>query len=273
MDNKLTKPLIVPTDLTPIEIVLGIDDQGRTTAKRLYGFLELDKSNYSKWAERNIKKNEYAEENVDYIPFVLNDERNPNPTTDYKLTATFAKKLAMGTHNLKGEAAKNYFIKVEDKLKEIANPQSIEDLIILQAQSMKDMRQQLNQVNHNALQAQSQANEAIGEVQAIRDVMAINPTAWRKEVTNLLNKIAKGLGGTTEIYQNLRNESYKLLDERAGANLSIRLTNRKRKVLEETGSRSKADKVTKIDVIGDDKKLTEVYLVIVKEMAIRYKVA
>lgn len=111
------------------------------------------------------------------------------------------------------------------------------------------------------------------EVQAIRDVMTISTSAWRNEIANLLSKIAKQRGGTSEAYREVRDESYKLLDERAGAKLQIRLTNRRRKVLEETGSKSKANKVTKLDCIADDKRLTEIYLKIVQEMAIKYKVA
>ena len=38
--------------LTPIEIALGIDSEGRTTAKKLYEFLELDPSHYAKWFRR-----------------------------------------------------------------------------------------------------------------------------------------------------------------------------------------------------------------------------
>jgi Rha family phage regulatory protein len=111
------------------------------------------------------------------------------------------------------------------------------------------------------------------EVQSIREVVTLNPNSWRSEAQNLLNKIAIQRGGTSEAYREVRDESYKLLNERAGAKLEIRLTNRRRKVLEETGSKSKADKVSKLDVIADDKRLTEVYLAIVKDMAIRYKVA
>lgn len=33
---------------TPIEIALGIDEEGMTTARKLYAFLELDSSNYSR---------------------------------------------------------------------------------------------------------------------------------------------------------------------------------------------------------------------------------
>lgn len=175
---------------------------------------------------------------------------------------------------LNTDEAWEVYEKLEETYFRVQAPaQSIEDLIILQAQSMKEMRQQFNQVNHNALSAKAEATEAKENVQAIRDVMAISPNAWKSEVANLLNRIAKERGGTHEAYQEIRNESYKLLDERAGAKLSIRLTNRKRKVLEETGSKSKAEKVSKIDVIADDRRLTEVYLAIVKEMAIKYKVA
>lgn len=111
------------------------------------------------------------------------------------------------------------------------------------------------------------------EVQAMRDVISINPNAWRSEINNLLNKMAIERGGTGEAYREVREESYKLLDQRAAAKLNIRLTNRKRKVLEETGSRARSNKVSRLDVIADDKRLTEVYLAIVKEMAIKYKVA
>ncbi|NFI04354.1 hypothetical protein FC959_08060 [Clostridium botulinum] len=105
-------------NLTPIEIVLGIDQEGRTTARKLYEFLELAKSQFSRWSKTNILENVFAIENEDYKRFDINVEGNI--TTDYKLSASFAKKLAIGTHNQKGEAAKDYFIKVEEKLKEIA---------------------------------------------------------------------------------------------------------------------------------------------------------
>lgn len=120
--NKLTV-IQNDTQRTPIEIALQVDEEGRTTARKLYEFLELDKSNYSKWCRVNILENTFADENVDYIVFVPKDE-NPKggrPTTDYKLTASFAKKLAMGCQNERGEQAREYFIKVEDKLKEVAS--------------------------------------------------------------------------------------------------------------------------------------------------------
>lgn len=114
------KELIQKSNQTPIEIMLKVDQEGKTTAKALYEFLELNKSNYAKWCKKNILENDFAEENIDYIVFVLKDE-NPQggrPTTDYKLTASFAKKLAMSCQNERGEQAREYFLKVEQKLKQ-----------------------------------------------------------------------------------------------------------------------------------------------------------
>ena len=92
--------------LTPIEIALGIDGEGRTTATKLYDFLELNPSNYSKWFRKNILENEFAEETVDYFPFVLRYE-------------SLTKKLSMMQKNQKGEAARNYFVGVENGAKNL----------------------------------------------------------------------------------------------------------------------------------------------------------
>lgn len=107
--------------LTPIEIALGIDNEGRTTARKLYDFLELDMSNYAKWFRKNILENDFAEENMDYWVFVPKDE-NPlggRPTQDAKITASFAKKLSMMQKNQKGEAARNYFVGIENGAKKL----------------------------------------------------------------------------------------------------------------------------------------------------------
>lgn len=136
------KELITKSNQTPIEILLQVDEEGKTTAKALYEFLQLDKSHYSKWCKRNILENDFAEENVDYIVFALKGE-NPQggrPTTDYKLTASFAKKLAMSCQNERGEQAREYFIKIEEKLKQTvgkkATPSSDEKAKLLRAEAM-----------------------------------------------------------------------------------------------------------------------------------------
>ena len=51
---------------TPIEIALGIDEEGMTTARKLYAFLELDSSNYSRWCKSNITGNEFAQQVLEF---------------------------------------------------------------------------------------------------------------------------------------------------------------------------------------------------------------
>jgi len=96
---------------TPIEIALGIDENGMTTARKLYAFLELEPKNYSRWCKSNIADNEFATENEDYKVFVI-DEENPlggRPTQDFKLTAHFAKKLSCKGNGERAEQAREYF--------------------------------------------------------------------------------------------------------------------------------------------------------------------
>lgn len=46
--------------LTPIEVELGVDENGMTTARKLYSFLELRKADFARWAKTNITENEFA---------------------------------------------------------------------------------------------------------------------------------------------------------------------------------------------------------------------
>lgn len=74
---------------TPIEIALKIDENGMTTASQLYSFLELKSSNFARWCTHNIKNNKFATENVDYIPFIMQEERDKpkNPKTQNRLSS------------------------------------------------------------------------------------------------------------------------------------------------------------------------------------------
>lgn len=122
-DNKNnTTTTISPStsDKTPIEIALQIDSDGMTTLSKLYNFLEINPSNYSRWCRKNIINNPFANEGYDYISF-RHHEENPSlggrPKTDYKLTSDFAKQLCMTVRNERGKQARDYFIACEQGLK------------------------------------------------------------------------------------------------------------------------------------------------------------
>lgn len=120
------------------------------------------------------------------------------------------------------------------------------------------------EIEQNKMKEQIQ--EVKTEVQGIRDVVAINLTDWRQSTTNVINKIAQQQDGN---YQNVRAESYKMLEQRARCDLKARRRNMKLRLMENGVSQSKAERVTMLDVIDNDRRLKEIYISIIKEMAIK----
>jgi phage anti-repressor protein len=146
-DGPMNELINKPTQ-TPIEIALGIDENGMTTARKLYEFLELAKGQFSRWCKTNILENTFAEEGTDYIGFDINVEGNL--VKDYKLTAAFAKKLSMTAKNEKGEQAREYFVRAEDKLKEIAQkPKTPMELLELEFKAIKEVEQKVEAVDQD----------------------------------------------------------------------------------------------------------------------------
>src|SRR5699024_10263166 len=66
------------------------------------------------------------------------------------------------------------------------------------------------------------------EIQDMRDVIKLDTTSWRKNTSQLISKIALNLGGFEHI-KDVREESYKLLNDRMCVALGIRLTNKRRR--------------------------------------------
>ncbi|MEN3134531.1 ORF6N domain-containing protein [Bacillus albus] len=116
-----------------------------------------------------------------------------------------------------------------------------------------------------------EVTETKEKVENISEIVALNTTDWRKDVNRLLNRIAMKQGGY-EMYSTIKNESYDMLDRRAGSDLQRRLTNKQKNMALEGVSKSRINKVSKLDVIGEDKKLLEIYLSVVKDMALKYQV-
>lgn len=249
---------------TPIEIALGIDENGMTTARALYEFLEMPTQNFARWAKTNIEDNEFYEENKDWWGFFI--VKNGNNCKDYRLTTDFAKHLSMESHSSKGKIARQYFITVEDKAKEMAinrsqlSPQMQMFYAIADGQAKMELEQkrQAEQLNH-----------VEERVESIREIVAIDSTSWRDDTGTILRKIGMELGGG-KAYSEVRSESYELLSKRMGVNLKQRLTNKRRRMADEGICKSTRDKLTYVDIIAEDKKLIEGYVAIVKEMAIKY---
>lgn len=211
-----------------------------------------------------------------FIETEYQHDQNKQKYREYLITRDGFSLLVMGFTGAKALEWKLKYIeafnRMENHIKEQQAPKCLEDVMIQSLLEMKAVKQQLNAVNEKVLIADQKAEAVQNDLQSMRDVYSLNPNSWRADTTKLINAIANQMGGFDHIRE-VREESYKILDQRAGARLGIRLTNMKKNVQVETGSKSKADKVSKLDVIAADKKLIEVYCLIVKEMAIKYKAA
>lgn len=252
------------TNQTPIEIALGIDENGMTTARKLYDFLQLAPQHYSRWCKTNITDNEFAEENVDFRAFTINGEWGGQATTDYKLTSHFAKKLSMKGSGERAEQAREYFTKVEEKAKQT----------IIDNQQLSPQTQLLVQLAQSIAQKEledKQRDEKIATLEKTQENIkqAVIPITdnWRYTINGKFNRIQKNAGVS---FDSLRGEMYRELEQRAGCDLNTRLRNKRARMQNEGCTKTEIRNTNKMDIIEEDKRLREIFSKIVSEYEIRY---
>lgn len=267
---------------TPIEIALGIDENNMTTAKKLYEFLELNSKNYSHWCKRNITENEFAEENVDYWAFVLNDEWGGQATTDYKLTAHFAKKLSCKGNGERAEQAREYFSTLDDKVKEITinrsqlSPQMQMFYALADSQAEIELEQKRLSEKQDKLEKKMEQQEET--LQIVKDTFSKDTGKdFHTWVNNCITAIAessnyKFIGSRESKYRAVRGESYIRLKNKKGCNLDDRVAKAKGRALNAKPSITKKEleAINKLSIIADDKALKPIYETVIKEMMICY---
>lgn len=261
---------------TPIEIALGVDNNGMTTAKKLYEFLELEPKNYSRWCKTNIVQNEFAEENVDYWAFVINEEWGGQATKDYKLTAHFAKKLSVKGNSARAEEAREYFTRLEEKAK-----QHVIDRTQLspQTQLMLSMSESIARTELEQKRQSEQLNRLEDNQRALTDTFQSTPDSdsFQKWANKCLSKIAESANfhpdyGRQSRYAFARNESYDRLKRKWNCNLDDRVARAKGRAMERNPGITKAElnSINKLTIITNDKSLRPVYETVIKEMMIAY---
>ncbi|WP_194750372.1 Rha family transcriptional regulator [Staphylococcus chromogenes] len=109
------------------------------------------------------------------------------------------------------------------------------------------------------------------DVNSIRHIVGIETKNWRNDTNNILSAIAKHLGGGN-MHQKVRAEAYKALEDKGRCNLKIRMQNRKGKMLANGATKTQIKNLSKLDVITDEPRLIEIYISVIKNMAIKYGV-
>lgn len=140
----------------------------------------------------------------------------------------------------------------------VAPPMNTLDFLEYTIKAMRDQQKALDDTNKR--------------IDNIGDIIALDTRSWREDARKLIVRIAQKMGGNDYI-RDVQKDVFKLVDQRGGVNLERRLTFMQQRMANEGVCKSKRDKQNKVDVIAEDKKLIEIYVAIVKEMAVKYGVA
>ena len=252
-------------NLTVIENELVPVYETSTGEKVVYGS-ELHEvlgapSVYREWSKRRLTDID-AEEDADFTTVEIPTVSGGAPKKDHIIKLDTAKEMAMLERNEKGKRVRRYFIQVEKKYKSAS----------LVAQELSPQLQVMINLEIEQKRQAEKLEHVEERIESIREVVAIDTTSWREDTGRILRKIGMECGDSKS-YQDVRAESYQLLEKRMGVNVKQRLTNKRRRMADEGVCKSRRDKLNYLDVIADDKKLIEGYTAIVKELAIKYGVA
>ena len=161
------------------ELIKITNNNGKSavSARELYDFLGLDKSNYKRWYVKNIETNDFSEEGVDWVVLVIEtNTQGGRPTRDFALSLDFAKKLSMIANTPKGEEARNYFIACEKKLKEVhVIPQTYSEALLLASR-------QAEQIELQEAELRMQAPKVVYHDEVLQSNSLISTTTIAKEL-------------------------------------------------------------------------------------------
>ena len=119
---------------------------------------------------------------------------------------------------------------------------------------------------------ESRINELFEKFELLRSRFAVDRDNWRKECRDILARCARTLDNDYSYIGQIYEEAYSLLESRAGVCLSARLKNMRGRMAVNGSTAEKVKGTTNFDVIDEDKKLREIFISVVQEMAIKYGV-
>lgn len=136
-----------------------------------------------------------------------------------------------------------------------------------QMQMLYGMLDQMAQTERRAKEAKEIAQKAITTTENIKEAVRPVLDDWNTKIKSKINHIQKESGLRFDV---VYGELYKELDERAGCDIRLRTKNRKARKENEGGTKKEIDAITNLTVIGEDKRLREIFSKIVSEYEIKY---
>nr|DAM59081.1 MAG TPA: antirepressor protein [Caudoviricetes sp.] len=237
----------------------------------LHKVLEV-KSRYREWIERRFNDIE-AIENEDFQAAEISAPSGQTKK-DYIIKLDTAKEMAMLERNEKGKQVRKYFIQVEEKYKQAAI--NINQL----SPELQMFNQIFQQVAKTELEQKRLAERADQQEKNMKTIIDTfkgmdSDVGTEKWVNRCISKIAESADFTYSFgssYSAARVESYRRLTDKAGCRLDQKLRNAISRAEERGCTKSQINQISKLSVIMQDKRLREIYISVIKEMMIAYKV-
>lgn len=132
-------------------------------------------------------------------------------------------------------------------------PQTPIEALLLAVQNMAAQEKRINQLEDSQ--------------KTIKETIVYRPDHWRDDINKMFDRVARA---NDNRFRDMRAESYRILEERAGCDLEKRLDNLKERKREAGATATEVNKTNKIEVIEGDQKLREIYTAIIKELVIKY---
>lgn len=152
-------------------------------------------------------------------------------------------------------------------------PVSAEELFLQSAKLFAEHGREIKALKNVAVAQNDRIGDMEKKVQLVYDCTTITHDNWRTHVRPLINQIAKYIPvlDNTDRFSAAWQESYHRLEQKFNCNLTLRVNNKKERLRLAGATKKVIDKVNNLDIIGEDKRLIECYISILKRMVLEYK--
>lgn len=152
-------------------------------------------------------------------------------------------------------------------------PVSAEELFLQSAKLFAEHGREIKALKNVAVAQNDRIGDMEKKVQLVYDCTTITHDNWRTHVRPLINQIAKYIPvlDSTDRFSAAWQESYHRLEQKFNCNLTLRVNNKKERLRLAGATKKVIDKVNNLDIIGEDKRLIECYISILKRMVLEYK--
>jgi phage anti-repressor protein len=233
------------------------------------------KTDFSTWVKRRLSECDAEEkEDFDLLPKIEEQVTGSKHTIEYLIKLDTAKEMAMLERNDKGKQVRKYFIQVEEKYKQTAI--NINQL----SPELQMFNQIFQQVAKTELEQKKLAERADQQEKNMKTIIDTfkgtdSDVGTEKWVNRCISKIAESDDFSYSFgnkYAAARNESYRRLSDRAGCRLDQQLRNAISRAEERGCTKAQTNQINKLSVIMQNKRLKEIYVSVIKEMMIAYRV-